>query len=331
MATTYFPTLFRRPHQHARLHTRTRTPPTLVTSGYATRVPAKSNHLPMTRLHTMMRQTPNTRCTRNRTRKAFSSPAPSGHATIQPPTRQTMVKQATLNQNQGPRIPDLGGGRLLLERRVAVLGQVLAAAGEDDEVGAVLFQASHVSRERLLLHAQQAREKHQLMLGDTPVTHCLCQPFSWGGGFSCAGRGRVTRQKQKKIDRRWRRKTLRHGGNAQTHLMLAPPPFTHDEERKILHSSSLQAQHNPRPPNQENKEAFTTRRRTRGIILTDLSNRADKEKGEADGRMISKAKIHNSAMYVRQQPCGERQIVHKPNATPTLLSTSRESGQYSPP
>lgn len=45
----------------------------------------------------------------------------------------------------------LRGGVLLLERRVAVLREVLAAAGEHDEVGAVLFQASHVGRKRLLL------------------------------------------------------------------------------------------------------------------------------------------------------------------------------------
>lgn len=42
-------------------------------------------------------------------------------------------------------------GSLLLDGGVSGLRLVLGAAGEDDEVGAVLFQAGNVGRERLLL------------------------------------------------------------------------------------------------------------------------------------------------------------------------------------
>lgn len=51
----------------------------------------------------------------------------------------------------------LGGG-LLRERGVTALGHVLAAAREDDELSAVLFQASNVGLERLLLNTHTIKQ-----------------------------------------------------------------------------------------------------------------------------------------------------------------------------
>lgn len=66
-------------------------------------------------------------------------------------TRLSPTPYQHCRQNCCMRMLYLRRGSLLLDGSVSGLRLVLRAAGEDDELGAVLLQASNVGRERLLL------------------------------------------------------------------------------------------------------------------------------------------------------------------------------------